>query len=59
MIDKMKPLKIAQRAFYKGRLTKFKRVVALMIALGIVFALLYFVKYIYNEYASAYSPTPR
>ncbi len=53
MIKNIKPVKIAQRAFYKGRLAKFKRVVALMVAMGIVFALLYFVKYIYDEYASA------
>lgn len=47
------PLKSLKRAFYRERLGKFKRISLLMCIAGVVFALLYFAKVIYTEYASA------
>lgn len=46
-------LKSLKRAFYRERLEKFKRFSVLMCAAGAVFALLYFGKVIYTEYAAS------
>lgn len=43
--------KALKRAFYKGRVTRFKRLIVLMIVFGIIAAAAYFCKYAYVEYA--------
>ncbi|MBQ2890783.1 MAG: hypothetical protein IJE44_03950 [Clostridia bacterium] len=42
-----------KRIFYKGRATKFKKLIAFMILLGLLSSMAYFVKYAYVEYAVA------
>ena len=43
--------KALKRAFYKGKVTKFKRLIVLMLIFGIIGAAAYFCKYAYVEYA--------
>ena len=42
---------ILKRTFYKGKATKFKNMIALMLIFGILASAAYFCKYIYLEYA--------
>ena len=40
-----------KRAFYKSRATRFKKLIAVMLLFGFISSMLYFVKYVYQEYA--------
>ncbi len=48
-----KGVKNFKRMFYKGRIKRFKRIIAAMLAVGIAASLLYFGKYTYFEYAAS------
>jgi len=50
---KTKTLGGLKKALYKGRTTKFKSYIAIMICFGILFSGLYFVKFAYDEYAAS------
>lgn len=49
--SKMKSTKKLKRAFYKGRITGFKKLISIMLVVGLLASLLYFLKYAYVEYA--------
>ena len=44
-------INILKRAFYRGKVTKFKKLIALMLVFGILASIVYFCKYAYVEYA--------
>lgn len=52
-MKKLNKNKSLKKLFYIGKTTKFKRIISLMIAAGILFSSLYFCKFAYNEYAAS------
>lgn len=53
MINKYVPIKSIKKAFYRGRIRKFRRLAALMAAAGMALSVMYIGRVIYTEYASA------
>lgn len=52
-MKKLNKNKSIKKLFYIGKITKFKKMISLMIAAGILFSALYFCKFAYNEYAAS------
>lgn len=52
-MKKLHASKSLKKLFYIGKTTKFKKLVSLMIVVGILFSGLYFCKYAYNEHAAS------
>lgn len=49
----VKKVKRLKSAYYKGRLTEFRKLVSVMTVVGILFSAVYFCRYTYTEYAAA------